>query len=418
MQSVRIWDAFDRWSPAPMAIGGDDGLVRVTGRFATSGERAAFLRFGEFSPWGWWLDVSAPGYRTSRIPLPKALGVAVTLGRNDPRTISLAKGKTDETTFCKVSETFFRSRGIGGVTFWFDPDGRFAWSVGGCRSQDNESEYGLATRNGDLIELAPIACPGREIHPLMRRKFRRIEWGKRAYLLKDNARDIEDLCRASLNPEEPLLIDSVAYARDGDVQEPPTGLPRLSARVWARFFCASSSPAQLVAARWLVRIIAKATTVCPRRTDGATVHFDCVETLSVVKSADSRVETGSGAERRTWPCDCRACKSRSVCFSPSSGSSRSNCAVFRSLYQTAAEVHGGFPLNWGWFTLSSDPSEPPEIGSRSFAVGFLPLLNIALIGGLLYLMRWVRLLAHAPAAARILNPRRQGPLSLSSSSIF
>ena len=58
-----------------------------------------------------------------------------------------------------------------------------------------------------------------------------------------------------------------------------------------------------------------------------------------------------------------------------------NAGVFRYVYRTAGEgAYGGFPLSDRWLDYSFDPRHVPAIGSISFAVGFIPLLNAALIG--------------------------------------
>ena len=75
-----------------------------------------------------------------------------------------------------------------------------------------------------------------------------------------------------------------------------------------------------------------------------------------------------------------------------------NAGVFRSVYQTAGTAHGGFPLSNRWMEYYSfEHGHVPSVHSFTFAIGFIPLLNAALIGILLYLGRRVRSSRSIPA---------------------
>jgi hypothetical protein len=67
-----------------------------------------------------------------------------------------------------------------------------------------------------------------------------------------------------------------------------------------------------------------------------------------------------------------------------------NLGVFRSLYGIVADVHGGYPLSTDWMLAGVIGDYRPSIQSFGLAVGFIPLVNIALLGTFLYATRWLR----------------------------
>ena len=230
---LRMTDPFDVHAIPPAALTGPDGRARLTGRFPGTGERSAFLRFGVFSPWGRWLELSAPNFQTVRIPLPQVLGSDVVLADTHNQTVVLTRGKTPENSFRDVAGTYTQRLGMGGSGFRIELDGRFAWYVGGCTS--DYQEYGFLKRTGETIEFVTIPSPGNETHPLMTCKFRVVEWGQRLYFSADDARDLEGFCRASLTPNRRGNYSRPRYARDCDAGKPKTGLPRLPWKVWVKF---------------------------------------------------------------------------------------------------------------------------------------------------------------------------------------
>ena len=81
---VRISDTFDDEWAIPMTFGGPDGRARLSGRFRAFGERNVFRIMAEFSPWGRWLEISAPNYQTLRVTLPEVVGAELGLGHRRP----------------------------------------------------------------------------------------------------------------------------------------------------------------------------------------------------------------------------------------------------------------------------------------------------------------------------------------------
>jgi hypothetical protein len=230
---VRITNPFDSYSAPACALTDGDGRARLTGLFHCSGEKNAFVKFGVFNPWGRWLEVSAPKCLTVRVPLAQVLGADVALGKTHVRPVFLSKGKSPEDSFRKIAGCYSQRRGMGGEQFRIEPDGRFAWSAGGCTF--HYQAYGYLKRNGESIELVAIANPGRELHPLMSQKFRAVEWGARMYFCADEVQELQELCRTSLTPSRPCNAGHYCYCRDSDAEKPLAGLPRLPAKVWATF---------------------------------------------------------------------------------------------------------------------------------------------------------------------------------------
>ncbi len=190
--------SYDPDSSSRRAFTEADGRVQLTGRFVASGERNAFQMMGTFSPWGRWLEVSAAGHRTVRIPLTEVLGPVADPARPCVGRVVLDRGPTPENAFGDLAGTYCQGGGFGGSWFKIEPDGRFAWAAYDCTSTCQE--YGTIRRRGELIELTPIPHPGEEIHPLMTRAFRRVIWGQRRYLAMADDRELRGICHDALAP--------------------------------------------------------------------------------------------------------------------------------------------------------------------------------------------------------------------------
>jgi hypothetical protein len=224
--------SYDPGSISPRSLTDAHGRARLTSRFEASGQRNAFQTMGDFSPWGRWLEVSAAGYRTLRIPLPEVLGPKLALDHPGLESVALVRGPTPEDSFREIAGVYFNGGGFGGSGFVIEPDGRFAWSGYGCTY--DHKEYGRLRRHGSEIELIPIPHPGEEIHPLMTWRFRAIAWGDRIYFA--SAEELPELCRAVLRADRPPVIHSPwIYPRRSDGEKRPVGLPRLPLGVWVTF---------------------------------------------------------------------------------------------------------------------------------------------------------------------------------------
>jgi len=243
---VCVTDPFslDPAATPPRALTDRDGRARLTGRFVVRGDRNAFRALGHFSPWGRWLEVSAAGRRTRRVPLPDVLGASVDPDRPVLRTIALTPGATRDAPFRDLAGVYQGVDGwSGGQRIAIEPDGRFALSAWGCVPPDFQ-EYGYLKRHGEEIELLPIPHPGRadeplDDEPLTTLRYRAVPWGDRLYLLfvADPA-ELRDLCRAALTPNRPSTPSEPCgpfLLRHPHRAGPPTGLPRLPLAAWASF---------------------------------------------------------------------------------------------------------------------------------------------------------------------------------------
>ena len=209
-----------------------DGRARLTGHFEASGERNAFRAMGAFSAWGRWLEVSAAGYQTVRIPLPRVLGPHVHLGRPGLGTVTLVTGTTPEGPLRNIAGIYTTGfRGFGGSALEILRDGRYVYFAAGCTG--TYQEYGNLERNDGEIQLVPIPHPGKEMVPEMPLRYRAIEWGDRRYLTSTDENDLREFCQAALNPNSDGR--AAGLLRLSDQNKPRTGLPRLPARVWIAF---------------------------------------------------------------------------------------------------------------------------------------------------------------------------------------
>jgi hypothetical protein len=238
---ARLTDAFRSMSEDTVPSGAFTdvhGRATLRGSFETSGDRTAFKDIGVFSPWGYWLDVSAAGYCTLRIPLPDALGPRIELERPGPGKVALDRGQTAESHCRDIAGRYTTAgRGQHGWTeFEILADGRFAHIWSGHHYWHRE--YGSITPRNDGFELVSIPCPGADTSRLTNLAIRRIQWGDHTYLIRDDDRALDAFCRKALKRSLPDWATSRSYfiyVRGTDPDRLPTGLPRLPAAVWAQF---------------------------------------------------------------------------------------------------------------------------------------------------------------------------------------
>jgi hypothetical protein len=236
---TRITDPFSLDSPSipRRALTDADGWARLNDRFVVVGERNAFRTLALFSPWGRWLEVSAAGHETRRIPLTEVLGSFADPARPGLRKVALARGETRADTFRDLAGMYMDGgRGFGGRWFEIEPDGRFAWCEWGCVPPASQ-EYGYLKRRDGAIELILVPHPGREVDPQVTVEYRAVEWGARVYLSTTDQGVLQRFCRAALTPHRPSNPQSIegAYPRESDRDQPRTGLPRLPLKVWMTF---------------------------------------------------------------------------------------------------------------------------------------------------------------------------------------
>lgn len=229
--------ALDSDVPPPRTLTDRDGRARLTGRFVVRGDRNAFRTLGLFSPWGRWLEVSAAGRRTRRVPLPDVLGPFVDPARPGLGKVTLTSGATQDAPFRDLAGLYADGvRGFGGRGITIEPDGRFAWCEWGCVPPDAQ-EYGYVRRHGGELAFMPVPHPGRGEEPLMTLRYRVVPWGDRLYLSASDPAELRDFCRAALTPDRPSKLNEPygPYLRHSDRAGPRTGLPRLPLTVWASF---------------------------------------------------------------------------------------------------------------------------------------------------------------------------------------
>ena len=205
-----------------------------------------FARWGAFSPWGRWLEVSAVHYQTIRIALPEVLEPNVELDCRHLRTVGLSKGTTPANSFRDIAGVYIiPSYGFGGSEFHIEPDGRFAWSMSTDYTPDFQ-EYGFLNRDGLEIQLVPVPHPGVKANFPTGSTLRVIEWGDRTYLSAAEDPGLHRFCRAALTPgrradPRDTMDGYICVSRIFDRAKPPTGLPRLPLKVWVEFVLAELS---------------------------------------------------------------------------------------------------------------------------------------------------------------------------------
>jgi hypothetical protein len=235
---VRISNPFGKIAepdlPSPSAFTGPDGHVRLTENVTAQGERNALWTMGQFSPWGRWLEISAPGYRTRRIPLPDVLGPVADSVHPKPGKVVLAQGKTPPDSCRDLAGFYIIGYGFGGEWIQVEADGRFACSAYSCIYR--KQEFGELARSGDIVEFRPIPHQGEEFSQEMSEPLRVIEWGDRRYLIRSKLTR-NRLCRAALTPclaRDPK-DDYGDFLRNSDQEKPLHGMPRLTLSDWMAF---------------------------------------------------------------------------------------------------------------------------------------------------------------------------------------
>jgi hypothetical protein len=237
---IRITKAFPLWdeerSMPPAAFTDCAGRAQLTGRFEARGQRNAYQSFGSFLPWGRWLEVHAPGYRTVHIPLPEVVAAQIDLQHPATETISLVPGQSPEDSCRDIAGTYATPfTGFGGLSFEILADGRFAWRASGCTFLDRE--YGAVERHGQEIRFVPVPNPGTETHPAVLQTLRAIQWGRRMYFVETDDYDLWRFCRDALtwNGSTDPNRRYTGFLRESDRDKVPEGLPRLPLQVWMTF---------------------------------------------------------------------------------------------------------------------------------------------------------------------------------------
>ena len=113
----------DDKSITPRAFTDADGRARLTEHFAVSGQSNAFQRFGSFSPWGRWLEVSAADHRTRRISLTEVLGAFDDPTRTEACKVLLSRGQTHDNSFDDVAGVYSADNGFFDCLFMIESDG-------------------------------------------------------------------------------------------------------------------------------------------------------------------------------------------------------------------------------------------------------------------------------------------------------
>ncbi len=236
--TLRLTDAFHPFVITACALTSANGRARLTDRLPARGAKSAFQTFGSFSPWGRWLEVAAPGYRTALVPLPEALGPHVDLCQSRIHRVLLTKGTSPPAPFADVAGDYFWPGGQdAGALFRIAPDGRFDYFMGPLES----GAYGRLRRNRDTLELIPTPLPGVEMNPLMAKKFRKIQWGECVYFIVAHDANLTVFLPVSLKPKHPPDYGALPNYRLSDHRKPRTGLSRLPAGVWLKFVLQEAS---------------------------------------------------------------------------------------------------------------------------------------------------------------------------------
>lgn len=251
---------------SPRARTGRDGRARLAAPFEATGEANAFRDMGAFSTWGLWLEVTAAGHRTVRIPLPEVLGPEVDLAGPGLGTVMLERGRPPSLPFHALAGVYVSegSSGFGGGFLKIEADGTFAWEGSGCMYRC--LEYGRFCRRGQEIELSPVPQAGREPHPEVLARFRLVRWGSRFYLCHAEQKELEDFCWRVLNPNRRSRSDLYgSYLRVERRERPLSGIPQVPMQVWVRCLRRELSESRLVAGlRSAIAALGLSVHVCAR----------------------------------------------------------------------------------------------------------------------------------------------------------
>lgn len=209
---VCMTDPFSRDSSPnpPRAFTDADGCARLTDGFIARGERNAFQTCGIFSSWGRWLEVSAEGHCTRRIPLPELLGSFSDPARQGVCEVRLTQGETPRNPLRCIAGSYSTGGGFGGCWLKIEPDGRFAFCEWGCTYRSEE--YGYLTLNDGTIELSTIPHPGREVDPAVISKVPSDQMGGPPLSLHRGRARALGILPGSFDSEPPVKVPCHIYA--------------------------------------------------------------------------------------------------------------------------------------------------------------------------------------------------------------
>jgi hypothetical protein len=235
--AVRVTDAFlnDSTANSRKALTDAHGYARLSDKFKVHGQQNAFTTLGVFSPWGRWLEISAPDYATIRVPLVSVLGSLGDPARPGGGTLALSHGRMLDETLCDLEGEYSVLNPFSSCSFRIEPDGRFTWRHIDCWIDNRE--FGHVKRRGREIEFKPIPNPDEQAHAAVTELYHMIEWKNHLYLVAADERSLAEFCRHTLFPDREVT-SFLIYKRDVDLpyrEQPQTPLPRLPLNVWVSF---------------------------------------------------------------------------------------------------------------------------------------------------------------------------------------
>ena len=234
---VQISSEFGPHAQSPRALSGPNGRARVTQTFWVKGRRHAFRAMGEFSTWGWFLDVHAPGFPRVCIPLPDALGLSAD-SEAPTSTIAMTRDAAPADAFRDVAGVYRRTDIEENRDFHLliSRDGR----LGSDNARWGFHPYGMVSRRDGKLELRIFPCFGKDVDPSMRCPYLPIRWRGKRYLASTQDSDLRGFCRAAIlaYPRGRSLSARNVYVRKFDEEQEEAGLPSLPISVWWRFVIA------------------------------------------------------------------------------------------------------------------------------------------------------------------------------------
>jgi hypothetical protein len=234
---VRIVNAFDREALGPRGLTDRLGRVQLADDFTADGQCNALRYMGSFSTWGRWLEVTAAGFQSTRIPLGEVIGMEADLARPPLAHVQLTKGVTPSAEFVEIAASYSRApkHRRAGRRLEIEPNGRFAWVRWSCKS--NQRMFGRLRRHGAEIQLVPIHRPGTETSPFVPTRYRAVRWGDRLFVCSLEDGTLQRLCRASILRPRPLFPQQIngSYVRSSDDKKPCVGMPQLPLAIWIQF---------------------------------------------------------------------------------------------------------------------------------------------------------------------------------------
>ncbi len=215
------------------AVTWPDGLAIVRHRFFAWEEREGRLWSSRMVFQGPWVDVSAEGYQTRKVPLADLIVPdAPPPGPSHELVIALRRGRTPSLALAELAGDFIFGNGHIYEHLEIDPAGHYHYQWGGDmrtdepHDQDRYESRGQCSIVDGVLRLVPDGPFSSDLRKSMGNDFVPVHWGTRRYLVPEKER--LTFCSEVNQGIRPQFMRSGPFSLDVAMsQARPKGLPEV-----------------------------------------------------------------------------------------------------------------------------------------------------------------------------------------------